>query len=85
MNATIADRVIAIVAEHAGLSAFSIDAYCPLDDRPRGLGLDSLDEIELIMSLEAAFEILIDEQEVGPDACVGTLIAIVEGLKGAQS
>lgn len=72
-----ATRVKKIIAEHLGLLEDSLkdDAHI-LDD----LGADSLDTVELVMSLEEEFGIEIPDQQMDDIGTVAQAIAIVQQL-----
>ena len=67
------------------------DEYVPEqipDDAPlfgSGLGLDSVDALELVVAMEREFGIKIQSQEVGKEAfgSVATLVAFVDGRLAA--
>ena len=67
-----------------GLSPDSIGEDQPLFE-PGGLGLDSIDALELLVALEKAFQIKISTAEAGPQtfASVRTLAVLVEKQQGA--
>jgi acyl carrier protein len=59
-----------------------------LDDTPlfgEGLGLDSIDALELVVALEKEFGIKITDDEVGPQVFqnIGTLAAFIESKETA--
>lgn len=59
------------------------------DDAPLfgdGLGLDSVDALELVVALEREFGIRIQSQEVGREAfaSIGTIAAFIEGRLAAD-
>ncbi len=58
--ATTADRVNEIVIEQLGVSPEQVTPQAKFVD---DLGADSLDTVELIMALEEAFEIEIDDED----------------------
>jgi len=58
--ATTADRVNEIVIEQLGVSPEQVTPEAKFVD---DLGADSLDTVELIMALEEAFEIEIDDED----------------------
>ena len=62
-----------------GLTPESIDPQAPLFGE--GLGLDSVDALELVVALEKEFGLRIESHEVGREAfaSVGTLAAYVDG------
>ena len=72
-----ATRVKKIIAEHLGLveDGLKDDAHI-LDD----LGADSLDTVELVMSLEEEFGIEIPDQQMDDIGTVAQAIAIVQQL-----
>jgi len=61
-----------------GMDAASIDVHVPLFGD--GLGLDSVDALELVVALEKEFSLRIQSHEVGREAfaSVATLAAYVE-------
>ena len=50
-----------------GIDPASIDDDAPLFG-PAGLGLDSVDALELVVALEKAFDLKVDSQEIGKEA-----------------
>ena len=65
-----------------------VDPSTIADDAPlfgTGLGLDSVDALELVVALEKEFGIRIENHEVGKDAfaSVGALAAFVDGRLAA--
>jgi acyl carrier protein len=73
------------------VSALRLDGLAPsdiADDSPlfgEGLGLDSVDALELVVALEKEFKIPIQSHEVGREAfaSVGALAAFIEGRLAA--
>ena len=80
------DRIKKIIVQDLHL-----DEYVPEqipDDAPlfgSGLGLDSVDALELVVAMEREFGIKIQSQEVGKEAfgSVATLAAFVDGRLAA--
>ena len=66
---TTEERVKKIICEHLGVSEAPNHAN-PIDD----LGADSLDVIELVMSMEEEFGIAIDDDEVEDLETVGQIV-----------
>ncbi len=64
-----------------GLDLASIDLSTPL--LGDGLGLDSIDVLELVVALEREFGIVVPTEEVASDAfqSVGTVVSLVERLR----
>jgi acyl carrier protein len=61
MDSELAGRICTIVADHLGVDVREVTPEANiLDD----LGADSLDVVELVMSLEDAFDIQVDDEEV---------------------
>lgn len=69
------DRVIACVGMIAG---FKPEEIKPEDELDGKLGMDSLDKIELIMALEAEFEVEIDDADAEACNTVADVVALVE-------
>jgi len=73
--------------KHLLVSALHLEGLAPADiadDAPlfgEGLGLDSVDALELVVALEKEFAIRIQSHEVGKEAfvSVSTLAAFIEG------
>ena len=69
------------------MDALHLEGLAPseiIDDAPlfgEGLGLDSVDALELVVALEKKFEIRIQSHEVGREAfaSVSALAAFIEG------
>ena len=71
----IAERTRGIIADHYGVDAVEDDAHLYND-----LGADSLDEIELSMSLEVEFGIeILDEDRAGIQT-VGDVVKLMERM-----
>lgn len=78
------DRLKAILIEALNLEGMSPDEIG--DDEPlfgEGLGLDSVDALELVVALEKEYGIKIEGQEATRDAftSIATLAAFVERLR----
>jgi acyl carrier protein len=71
---TVADRVKKIVAEHLCVEAEKVVPEAQMAD----LGADSLDAIEIVMSLEAEFNTQIDDDVAETFGTVGDLIGFME-------
>ena len=73
--------------KHLLVDALHLEGLSPseiVDDAPlfgEGLGLDSVDALELVVALEKEFKIPIQSHEVGKEAfaSVSTLAAFIEG------
>jgi acyl carrier protein len=78
-------KVLIVESLHLeGLSPDAIEDDQPLFEQG-GLGLDSIDALELLVALEKAFHIKIPTNEAGPEtfASVRTLAGLVEKHQGA--
>jgi len=86
MAESVADRVIAIVAEQAVLEPGDVS----LEQTPEDLGIDSLGLVEAIFSIEEAFDIQIPFNANEPEksdfdiSSVAAIIRAVEGLIAEQ-
>jgi len=77
--------------KHLLVDSLHLEGLSPLDiadDAPlfgEGLGLDSVDALELVVALEKEFRIPIQSHEVGKEAfaSVSALAAFIEGRLGA--
>ena len=77
--------------KHLLVDALRLEGIAPsdiADDTPlfgEGLGLDSVDALELVVALEKEFRIRIQSHEVGKEAfvSVNALAAFIEGRLGA--
>lgn len=88
MNAQSADEhdlAVALVAalNLEGTAAADIDPVAPLfghNNASRGLGLDSIDALELVLGVEKEFGIKVQDEEVGVKAfaSVDALCAFIE-------
>lgn len=80
MTKTVAERIEALVREQGGFAPN--DPPIGADTRwdSADLGFDSLDRLELVMSIEDAFEIIIPDGDVDnpANATFGGLVAYVE-------
>jgi acyl carrier protein len=78
--------------KHLLVSALHLEGIAPsdiADDAPlfgEGLGLDSVDALELVVALEKEFRIRIQSHEVGKEAfiSVSALAAFIEGRLAAS-
>ena len=81
-DASTAQRIKRLLVDKLHFDGMSPDSIG--DDMPlfgEGLGLDSVDALELVVALEKEFSLRIQSHEVGRDAfvSVATLAAYVEG------
>lgn len=76
-NTTTAARVTRIVQEHLG-----VDEAPPVANLAIDLQADSLDQIELVMALEAEFGIDLTTTDANTLKTVADLIKLVEGVVG---
>jgi len=60
METSIQDRVINIVAEQLGLAIYEV---LPTSNFVNDLGIDSLDELELLIAIEDEFELEVNNEE----------------------
>ncbi|MBP5516118.1 MAG: acyl carrier protein [Bacteroidales bacterium] len=74
----IAETVIAIIEERLGVSASDITLEKNIIN---DLGADSLDSVELIMSIEQKFDISIPEEAAENIKTVGDIVEYVENNK----
>ena len=67
-----------------GVEPASIADDAPLFG-PEGLGLDSVDALELVVALEKAFDLKVDSQEIGKEAfaSIAALADYVEARMGS--
>ena len=67
-----------------GVDPASIADDAPLFG-PDGLGLDSVDALELVVALERAFDLRVDSQEIGKEAfaSIASLADYVEARTGS--
>lgn len=72
---SIAIQVKSLVAEYAGLDSDSIKEE---DNLQYSLGLDSIDNVELIQNLNEQFSIQLGEAEVSNISTVSDLINVVQ-------
>ena len=87
-NATIAQRIKHLLVDKLHLEGLSPESIA--DDMPlfgEGLGLDSVDALELVVALEKEFTLRIQSHEVGREAfaSVAALAAYVEGRLSAAA
>lgn len=73
------ERVTTIVAEQCGISR---ERVAPTDTKAT-LGMDSLDDIELVMSIEDEFGIEIPDEEAEKWVNVGEIIAYINARVAA--
>ena len=71
----IADKVKSIVVEQLGVAE---DQVTPEAKFVEDLGADSLDQVELVMALEEAFDAEIPDEEAEKLTTVGDAIAFIE-------
>ena len=77
--------------KHLLVNALHLEGLTPseiADDAPlfgEGLGLDSVDALELVVALEKEFGIRVQNHEVGKEAfaSVSALAAFIDGRRGA--
>lgn len=74
------EKVKAILSEQFDVEEDSITAETTLAD---DLGADSLDVVDLLMSIEDEFEVEIPDEEVENIKTVGALVEYIEGHANA--
>ena len=74
------EKVKAILSEQFDVEEDSITAETTLAD---DLGADSLDVVDLLMSIEDEFEVEIPDEEVENIKTVGALVEYIEGQTNA--
>ncbi|HVS65593.1 MAG TPA: phosphopantetheine-binding protein [Thermoanaerobaculia bacterium] len=84
-DAGIRERIKAVIIESLGLEGMTPEMI--EDDAPLfgdGLGLDSVDALELMVVLEKDFGVQIDNQEIDPEAfaSVASLERFIRELQG---
>ena len=75
MNQEIFNQVKELMIEHLGVDEESIVPEATLMDN---LGADSLDLVELSMSLEEKYDVTIDDEDIGGLKTVGDVVAYLE-------
>ena len=86
-DATTAARIKRLIVENLNLEGTSPESIA--DDAPlfgEGLGLDSVDALELVVALEKAFAIKINSHEVGRDAfsSVASLARYIDARRAGE-
>jgi len=69
------EKVVEILAEHTDIAPEEIKLESSFEE----MGLDSLDIVDLVMTMEEAFDVKIELNE--PVKTVGALVKIIEGLQ----
>ncbi len=72
------DKVKELVAEQLGISQDSIK---PESNILEDLGADSLDVIEMLMTLEEEYGITIPDEQIGQVKTIGQIVELIEKLK----
>ena len=76
----VSDRVKKIVVEHLGVDMAKVaDNASFIDD----LGADSLDIVELVMTMEEEFELDIPDEDAEKMKTVGDVVSYIKSKKGA--
>jgi acyl carrier protein len=81
LAADVAVKVRLLVAEHAGLELEAVQPTHSLQPVPRhenGLDLDSLDRVEIVMTVEDEFGLEISDEDAEAVTDVASLIALVQ-------
>jgi acyl carrier protein len=73
----IADRVRKVIAKVLSASEANV---VPTAHLVKDLGADSLDGIELLLSLEEEFKVLLTDDQVGAIYTVGDTVSIIEAV-----
>ena len=79
MSQEILEKVISIAAEQLSYEAGEIKSDSNFQN---DLGADSLDQVELVMALEEAFDIEIPDEAAEGIATVGDAVKFIEEKKG---
>jgi acyl carrier protein len=79
------DRVLNLVADI--LAANSIVRTVSIDDELIGIGLTSVDMVNLMLAVEAEFDIMIPQRDITPEnfRSVGTIEKLVSKVAGTAS
>lgn len=72
------EKVRDIIVETLACDAALVTPEASLKD---DLGADSLDSVELVMALEEAFDLTIEEEKLAEFKTVGDIIAYLNGLQ----
>lgn len=70
------EKVRDIIAETLACDAAIVTPEASLKD---DLGADSLDSVELVMALEEAFDMMIEEEKLADFKTVGDIVAYLNG------
>ncbi len=70
------DKIRDMIADQAGIDADSIKLESNI---LKDIGLDSLDIVELIMSAEDEWDIIIEDDDVASFATIGDVVNYIEG------
>lgn len=85
-DAALRDRIKALIVQCARLKVppASIADDQPLFDPEKGLGLDSIDVLEIVVNVEKAFGVTIPDKETGQQVLqsVNTLAAFIRASGG---
>ena len=74
----ILEKVKELVAEQLGISQ---DTIKPESNILEDLGADSLDVIEMLMTLEEEYGISIPDDQIGQVKTIGQIVELIENLK----
>lgn len=74
----VVEKVIELVAEQLGISKEEVK---PESNIIEDLGADSLDVIEMLMTLEGEFGILIPDEKISQIKTVGQIVELIEESK----
>ena len=74
----ILEKVKELVAEQLGISQ---DEIKPESNIVEDLGADSLDVIEMLMTLEEEYGISIPDDQIGQVKTIGQIVQLIENLK----
>jgi len=83
-DAELRTRVKTMIVQCARLKIQPADLKddCPLFDKEKGLGLDSIDVLELVVNVEKTFGVQIPDREVGQKV-LHSVNTLVEHLKAS--
>ena len=83
-DAVLRDRVKTMIVQCARLKIQPAELKddCPLFDREKGLGLDSIDVLELVVNVEKTFGVQIPDREIGQKV-LHSVNTLVDHLKAS--
>lgn len=78
MNNNIFEKLKAIVVNQLGIDADSVQ---PDSDIIKDLGCDSLDIVDMLMSVEDEFGVTVDDSDVAEMKTIADVVAFIENKK----